>query len=75
MRIEDCKSIGIRIEMEKSGLTEIEMIGDNGKLGDQRIEIYQVGAVRVANTNGDPIWEEQDFVAFAELLESEGIQL
>jgi hypothetical protein len=39
------------------------------------VTVYQLGDMRVADTNGDPIWEEQDHAAFAELLESEGIKL
>ena len=31
--------------------------------------------VLVAATNGDPIWEESDAAAFAELMETEGIEL
>jgi len=39
------------------------------------VTIYQLGDVRVADTNGDPVWEESDSATFAELLESEGIAL
>ena len=75
MKIRDCKSVGIRSEAAKLGIEEIELIADNGETGDARVEIYQVGPVRVASTNGDPIWEEEDPRAFAEFIEIEGLEL
>ena len=73
--IEDINSIGIAVEARKAGITTVTLLGDNGKSGDARVTVYQLGDVRVADTNGDPIWEESDHAAFAELLESEGISL
>jgi len=75
MRIEDCRSIGIRVEARNAGITEIDVLGDNGKNGDARVTIYEVGGVRVADTNGDSVWEEEDEAVFAELLEEEEIEL
>ena len=73
--IADINSGGIAREARKAGITTITQLGDNGKSGDARVTVYQLGDVRVANTNGDPVWEESDHAAFAELLESEGIAL
>ena len=73
--IADINSIGIAVEARKAGITTVTTLGDNGKSGDARVTVYQLGDVRVADTNGDPIWEESDLAAFAELLESEGIKL
>jgi hypothetical protein len=73
--IDDINSGGIACEARKAGITTAILLGDNGKSGDARVTIYQIGEVRVANTNGDPVWEEQCRVTFAELLESEGISL
>ena len=73
--IEDINSIGIAVEARKAGITTVTLLGYNGKSGDARVTVYQLGDVRVADTNGDPIWEESDHAAFAELLESEGISL
>ena len=73
--IADINSIGIAVEARKAGITTVTKLGDNGKSGDARVTVYQLGDVRVADTNGDPIWEESDLAAFAELLESEGIKL
>jgi hypothetical protein len=57
------------------GIATVTYLGDNRKQGDARVTVYQFGDVRVANTNGDPVWEECDHAAFAELLETEGIEL
>jgi hypothetical protein len=73
--IEDINSIDIAVEARKAGITTVTKLGDNGKTGDARVTVYRLGDVRVADTNGDPVWEEQCRVTFAELLESEGIAL
>jgi hypothetical protein len=75
IEIEEINSRGITLEARRAGFTSIIRLADNGKIGDARLVIYQVGDVRVAATNGDPLWEESDHAAFAELLESEGIKL
>lgn len=66
-------SLGIAAEMAPSD--RAERLGDNGKAGDQLVIVWRVRGVRVASTNGDPVWEENDTAEFAELLESEGITL
>lgn len=71
----DISSIGIRLAAEEAGIAEVEILADNGKTGDERITIYEVGPVMVADTNGDPVWREQDEAAWQELMESEGIEL
>ena len=73
--IENLNSAGIVAEARRAGLSTVTKLGDNGKSGDARVTIYQLGDVRVADTNGDPVWEESDSATFAELLESEGISL
>ena len=73
IRIEDINSIGIAHEARKAGITTVTLLGDNGKSGDARVAVFQLGEVRVAETNGDPVWEEQCRATFADLLESEGI--
>ena len=73
--IADINSGGIAREARKAGITTATQLGDNGKSGDARVTVYQLGDLRVANTNGDPVWEESDHAAFAELLETEGIAL
>ena len=73
--IADISSGGIARAARKAGIATATKLGDNGKNGDARVTVYQLGDVRVADTNGDPIWEEQDHAAFAELLETEGIAL
>lgn len=74
MKVEDVNSCGIEIECEKMGLTEIELLATDG-VGDNRIRVFQVGPVRVMDTNGDPVWEEADPQGFAEVLEERGIEL
>jgi len=73
--IDSIISAGIRNAARKAGITSIERLGDNGKTGDAKVVIYRLGEVRVAATNGDPVWEESDPAGFAELIESEGIAL
>ena len=75
INIENLNSAGIVAEARKAGISTVTKLGDNGKSGDARVTIYQLGDVRVADTNGDPVWEESDSATFAELLESEGISL
>ena len=75
INIENLNSTGIVAEARKAGISTVTKLGDNGKSGDARVTIYQLGDVRVADTNGDPVWEESDSATFAELLESEGISL
>ncbi len=75
INVEDINSIGIAVEARKAGISTVTKLGDKGKSGDARVTVYQLGDVRVADTNGDPVWEESDHATFAELLESEGISL
>jgi len=75
INIENLNSAGIVAEARKAGISTVTKLGDNGKSGDARVTIYKLGDVRVADTNGDPVWEESDSATFAELLESEGISL
>jgi hypothetical protein len=75
INISDINSAGIAHHAKLDGITTVTLLGDNGKSGDARVTVYQFGAVRVANTNGDPVWEEQDRATFAELLENEGIAI
>ena len=73
--IENLNSAGIVAEARKAGISTVTKLGTNGKTGDAKVTIYRLGDVRVADTNGDPVWEESDPSSFAELLESEGIYL
>src|SRR5512137_1814073 len=70
--IDDISSIGIRYEMRKHGISEIELLGEYGT-GDARVGVYEFpNGTRVASSNGDPIWEEADLQAFANLLREIG---
>lgn len=73
--ISSINSRGIYRQAKIDGIETVTHLGDNRKQGDARVTVYQFGDVRVADTNGDPIWEESDHAAFAELLETEGIKL
>lgn len=66
-------SLGIAAEMAETDTAEL--IGTNGKQGDARVLVFYLHGVRVAATNGDPVWEEDGISAFADLLISEGIEL
>lgn len=73
--ISSINSRGICRQANIEGIETATLLGHNGKLGDARVTVYQLGDVRVADTNADPVWEESDHAAFADLLESEGIKL
>jgi hypothetical protein len=75
MKIEDLNSIGIAIEASRFGIDEVILLADNSKQGDARVTVYRVGDVRVADTNGDPVWEESDPSAFKDILDAEGFSL
>lgn len=70
MKIEISKiqSQGIQKYAEKHGIAYAELLGDNGEIGDKKITFYSLGGTRVAETNGDPIWEEDAPEAFAAIL-------
>jgi hypothetical protein len=66
--INEINSCGIQAQGKIDGITEVELIGTNGKTGDAKTTAYWFGGTRVIDTNGDPIWEEQDPCAFAEMM-------
>ena len=75
IEVADINSDGIISECEKLGITHIELLDEGHSDGDtnnpnSRVRFYLVGCVRVADTNGDPIWEEDDFATFAELIKA-----
>lgn len=71
-------SLGIAKFARDNGITAdqislVEILGE----GENQIKVYKLPlpgsdgcTQRVAETNGDPVWEENDPAAFAELLES-----
>jgi hypothetical protein len=69
--IEDINSAGITAQARKDGITEVTKLASG-----PNVTIYQYGNVRVAETNGDPVWEEsvagEDWQA---MLDEEGIEL
>ena len=58
----------LKAQAAKDGISEVTILGSAGE-ADNRITAYQFGDVRVIDTNGDPVWEEQDPEAFGELLQ------
>ena len=67
--INEISSAAIQAQGKIDGITEVELIGTNGKTGDEKFTAYWFGGVRVIDTNGDPVWEDQDPCAFAEMME------
>jgi hypothetical protein len=49
----ECRKLGIAPE-------SLEPIATNGVTGDDLISVYELGGALVADTNGDPVWEESD---------------
>lgn len=78
--IADFNSAGIRAVARELGITHMRLLGISGE-GDHRVGFYALPhprrgwEIRVANTNGDPVWEEEDAQEFAELAEECGINL
>ena len=75
--IEDIASSSISAEAKKYGITHSRFIASGGE-GEMHISIWGLTGpdgieFRVARTNGDPVWEEQDLGEFAELLKSVGL--
>ena len=81
VKVEDINSAGIESVCRESGITEIECIGkfehpDHHGSNDWSITLYKLDSGsggRVADTNGDPGWEDADEAAFAEMLAEYGI--
>jgi len=84
INIENINSAGITSEMRRVGATTATLIG-SGEWEDgnpnTRCTFFAITnpesgfEFRVADTNGDPAWEEEDIGAFAELAESCGVEL
>ena len=76
IKIEKINSSNILEEAIKAGETHLELIASEGE-GDRAIAVYwfpETG-IRVINTNGDPIWEENDPTGFHDTLKEYGIEL
>ena len=75
----DLNSRGIIAEAMAQMIETVTLIGvydnpDHPDSNDWRIRVYEVGGVRVADTNGDPVWEEDDPEAFSMLLKEYGVE-
>ena len=85
IEIAEFNSSGIRAEAKKAGITHMRKIGGGFVEGheneaDWYVGFYAIphpkyGDFRVANTNGDPVWEENDAQAFADLAEQCGVKI
>lgn len=86
INISEFNSAGIRNEAQQNGITHMREIGGGQYEGCEGADAY-VGfyampdpnfpgaEVRVANTNGDPVWEEADPAVFAELAQACGVTI
>ena len=76
----DINSQGIKIEATRQGVSELDFLGkfqhpEHPDSNDWAICIYRFpSGMRVAVTNGDPVWEETDLQLFAKLLEEYRIE-
>lgn len=80
IHISEINSARIVSEAKAAGLSNVELLGefehpDHPGSGDWMIRLYELNGVRVADTNGDPVWEEDDRSAFADLLEEYGVDI
>ena len=79
VRVGDLNSIGIAGAARAAGCEHVALVGeyehpDHPGSKDWSIRLYFVGDVCVADTNGDPVWEQDDPAAFAELLAEYGVE-
>lgn len=70
INIEDINSVGIRAQARRDGIKSVAILAES-----ENVTVYQYGDVRVADTNGDPIWEESDPIGFADILKEIGVSL
>lgn len=86
INISEFNGAGIKSAAAEAGITHMREIGggqaDGREGADNYVAFYALpdpnfpGAeIRVANTNGDPVWEESDPSVFAELAEQCGVSL
>lgn len=76
IEIAEYNSALIRAEAIAAGIThmrEIDRVRSRGVLYRLLALPHCGGEIRVLDTNGDPIWEEQNLAAFAEQLAEIGI--
>lgn len=78
--VDDINSAGIRAACEKEGIDQIALIGryehpEHPGSNDWAIRLYAISDWRVADTNGDPVWEVADPAEFATLLADYDISL
>lgn len=83
VEIAEYNSADIRYEGAQVGATHMRLIGEGYHLGrqeaDAKVRFFAIpgphGEFRVADTNGDPVWENNDPQGFAELAESCGVEI
>lgn len=85
IEIAEYNSAGIRAEAAAYGATHMREIGRGHSDGDDdnpnsRVIFFELAVrdgltVRVADTNGDPVWEEDDGATFSRLAEECGVDL
>ena len=83
--ISEFNSAGIKAQAESLGITHMREIGGGYVAGHEGEVDWYIGfyalphpkgwEFRVANTNSDPVWEECDEQAFAELAKDCGVEL
>ena len=79
VHVADVNSIGIAAAARSAGCEYIDLIGvydhpDHPGSNDWRIRLYAFNGIRVADTNADPVWEEEDYQVFADLLAEYGVE-
>jgi len=80
-RLDEINSQGIEIEATRQGVDQLDFLGkyshpEHPDSNDWTISIYRFpNGTRVASTSGDPVWEESDPQAFAEILEEYQVKI
>lgn len=78
IKIQDINSAGIIAQAKIDGINEIKYLGtyehpDHLGSSDWTIRLYDFNGVKVADTNGDPVWEESCPNTWRELMQAYGI--
>ena len=75
--IEEITSQGIQLEMKSCGVTEAQLLNEVYLNSGEWIRFFEfetpVGVCKVAETNGDPVWQENEPQEFQALMEECGV--
>jgi hypothetical protein len=81
IEIQNYNSAGIKAAAQENSITHMSYLGEGHQDGNTNnpnslVTFFQLdGGGRVADTNGDPVWEDGSESDFADLAEACGVEL